>query len=281
MMTEPSDVAELLTGTPLADLPTGHGPRGTILVSDVRPDELFAAWHTAYALVPITGRWPVMVTDWGGDLRVRARPDAALAESDLLAFDRAAQTVDPWPSFPRWDDRLLTAGGVSSLAHGFSGVSLSEEATRQAPSLTTEENLDRWIYERVLSDSALTARVFDGTRYVVRTDYWYTPDNVSLLMLPTASPWLAPKWIGFFGALGREQELAAVLWQWYRRWDARLVASWDTMLQFTVHRRPAPGEDAWELAGQLKALARNLNMHRWELAIALPEGDAWFIHNRP
>jgi hypothetical protein len=72
-----------------------------------------------------------------------------------------------------------------------------------------------------------------------------------------------------------------VLWQWEQRWGARLVACRDTMLQFVVERPPAPGEQAWELAGQIRALARNLDMDRWELAVALTEGDAWFIDNRP
>ena len=53
------------------------------------------------------------------------------------------------------------------------------------------------------------------------------------------------------------------------------------MLQFQVGRPPAPGDEAWTAAGQLKALAPNLDLSRWELAVALPAGDAWFVHNRP
>jgi hypothetical protein len=53
------------------------------------------------------------------------------------------------------------------------------------------------------------------------------------------------------------------------------------MLQFQVGRRPALGDEAWTAAGQLKGLAPNLDMSRWELAVALPAGDAWFVHNRP
>jgi hypothetical protein len=43
--------------------------------------------------------------------------------------------------------------------------------------------------------------------------------------------------MGFYGALEHEFELAAVLWQWYERWDVRPVACWDTMLQFSVGAR--------------------------------------------
>jgi hypothetical protein len=87
-------------------------------------------------------------------------------------------------------------------------------------------------------------------------------------------------WVDFYGA-DDQQTLAEALAQWRNRWDARLVASWGTMLQFQVGRHPAPGDDAWAAAGQLKALAPDLELSRWEVAVALPAGDAWFVHNRP
>jgi hypothetical protein len=47
------------------------------------------------------------------------------------------------------------------------------------------------------------------------------------------------------------------------------------MLPFVVvERRPTPGDEAWAAAGQVKRLARNLDMDRWEVAVALPEGSA-------
>ncbi|MFE9658131.1 hypothetical protein [Micromonospora sp. NPDC006431] len=46
-------------------------------------------------------------------------------------------------------------------------------------------------------------------------------------------------------------------------------------------RGDALGDEAWTATGQLKALAPNLNLSRWEVAVALPAGDAWFVHNRP
>ncbi len=42
-----------------------------------------------------------------------------------------------------------------------------------------------------------------------------------------------------------------------------------------------PGVEAWELAGQIKSLAANLTITRWELAAVLPEGKTWFLHDRP
>ena len=72
-----------------------------------------------------------------------------------------------------------------------------------------------------------------------------------------------------------------MLARWEQRWDARLVACWGTMLQFQVGRRPTPGDDAWDASGQLMALAPNLSLLRWEVAVAMPAGSAWFVHNRP
>jgi hypothetical protein len=53
------------------------------------------------------------------------------------------------------------------------------------------------------------------------------------------------------------------------------------MLQLVVERPPAPGDEAWTVAGQILALATNFDIFQWELAVALPESEAWFIHRRP
>ncbi len=74
-------------------------------------------------------------------------------------------------------------------------------------------------------DPVLTARVLGTVRHVVRTDSWHVPGEVWLLLLPTASSWLAPRWIGFYGTLGDEHDLAAVLWQWHQRWTAARQSS--------------------------------------------------------
>jgi hypothetical protein len=164
----------------------------------------------------------------------------------------------------------------------FSTVDLREEVQANVPPTADEATLERWIYDRVRSDPKLTAQVVDGfARRYVSTDVWFTPTNVVMLLLPTAFGWLAPNWSSFHDALGFEDQLAAALWQWQDRWDARLVASWGTMLQFVVHRPPKPGDQAWVLAGQIKAIAISLAGRRWELAMVLPYGDAWFLHSRP
>ncbi|GLZ35339.1 hypothetical protein Lesp02_75260 [Lentzea sp. NBRC 105346] len=270
-------------GTPLAGLPIEHGPSGTVLVADIDPNRLHEAWQAADALVPVIGRRPVMVTDDFGDTLTRPEPEPGPSESELQAFVAAAESSDPWLTYRHYsEDDEGDQGEIEYYARGMAGVDL----TALVPDValpTSRPALERALYDRVLADPNLYAQVLGSVGFVTQTDYWYTPDSVLLMLLPTSDVRSSGYWVDFFGALTPEyqQKLAEVLAQWHHRWDARLVASWGTMLQFQVGRRPAPGDEAWTAAGQLKALAPNLDLSQWEVAVALAAGDAWFVHNRP
>lgn len=170
---------------------------------------------------------------------------------------------------------------LSFYTGGLHGVDVTADVLPTVPPDVGTQQLLRAAYDHVLADPRLTDEVLQRTRSVVSTDYWYQPDDASLLLAPTASPWLAVARLGFYGALGHEDKLAAVLRQWHERWDARPVACWGTMLQFEVHRKPLPGDDAWTAARQVLALSPNIDILQWELAVAIVAGDAWFVHNRP
>ncbi|WP_430500793.1 DUF4253 domain-containing protein [Micromonospora trifolii] len=271
-------------GTPLAGLPIGHGPSGTILVADVDPDRLHEVWQTAEALVPVIGRRAVMVTDDFDDaLTFRPEPEQGPSESELRAFAEAAASSEPWLTYRHYsEDHQVDEVEIEFYARGTTGVDL----TALLPDValpTPLPALERALYDRVLADADLHAQVLGNVRLVTQTDYWFTPDSVLLMLLPTSDVRSSAYWVDFYGALTEEdrQRLAEVLAQWRHQWDARLVASWGTMLQFQVGRRPTPGDEAWAAAGQLKALAPNLELSQWEVAVALPAGDAWFVHNRP
>jgi hypothetical protein len=271
-------------GTPLAGLPIGHGPSGTVLVTDIDPNRLHEAWQAADTLVPVIGRLPVMITDDFDDaLRITPEPAPGPSESELCAFAEAAESSEPWLAYRHYsEDDDVDEGEVEYYACGMAGVDLTALVSDVALP-TPRQALERALYDRLLANADLHARVLAGVRFVTQTGYWYTPDSVLLMLLPTSDVRSSGYWVDFYGALTREyqQRLAEVLAQWRARWDARLVASWGTMLQFQVGRPPAPGDEAWTAAGQLKALAPNLDLSRWELAVALPAGDAWFVHNRP
>ncbi|GAA0802113.1 DUF4253 domain-containing protein [Spirilliplanes yamanashiensis] len=284
--TGPAEVTAALAGTRLEGLPVKHGPQGAAVVEAIPPASVLTAWQEACALVPVTGRWPVVVTGEFEGSWARSDPEPAPSEAELAALDEAARTLDPWSAWPLFDDTEISLEDpersvAGFLAAGMSGTGLSEADVRRLPSPITEHDLERLVYDRVRSDPAWEARVRIEAHHHMTSAFWYTPADVSLLLLPTTSAWLAPQWVHFFGALGESKELAAALWQWQSRWDARLFASWGTMLQFVVHRPPEPGEDAWELAGQFKRLACYLSMTRWEVATVLPSAGTWFVHCRP
>lgn len=272
-----------LVGTPLAGLPIGHGPSGTVLVADVDPDRVHEAWQAADALVPVIGRLPVMVTDDDDTPMILPVPEQGPSVSELRAFAEAAESSDPWLAFRHYnEDQQVDADEVEFHARGVAGVDL----TALVPGVvlpTPRPVLERALYDRLLADADLHAQVLDSARLVTSTEYWYTPDSVLLMLVPTDDVRSSAYWLDFHGALTGEeqQQFAEVLAHWRHRWDARLVASWGTMLQFQVGRRPAPGDEAWTAAGQLKALAPDLDLSRWEVAVALTAGDAWFVHNRP
>jgi hypothetical protein len=271
-------------GTPLAGLPIGHGPAGTVLVAGIDPGRLHEAWQVADALVPVTGRRPVMVTDDFDDmLQLRPEPEPGPSASQLREFAVAAESSEPWLAYRRYDETdEVGEGEVEYYTRGMAGVDLRALVPDMALPIP-RRTLERTLYDRLLADADLHARVLDSVRYETQTDNWYTPRSVVLMLPPTGDVRGSGYWVTFFGAptLEYRQKLAEVLVQWHDRWDARLVASWGTMLQFQVGRRPAPGDEAWTAAGQLKGLAQNLRLRLWEVAVALPAGDAWFVHNRP
>ncbi|MEU4528573.1 DUF4253 domain-containing protein [Micromonospora ureilytica] len=271
-------------GTPLAGLPIGHGPSGTVLVTDVDPDRLHEVWRAAEALVPVIGRRPVLVTDDFDDaLTIRSEPEQGPSESELRTFADAAASSEPWLTYRHYgEDQQVDEDEIEFYARGTTGVDL----TALVPDVvlpTPLPALERALYDRLLADADLHTQVLGNVRLVTQTDYWYEPDSVLLMLLPTSDVRSSAYWVDFYGALTEEdrQRLGEVLAQWRHRWDARLVASWGTMLQFQVGRRPRPGDEAWAAAGQLKALAPDLELSQWEVAVALPAGDAWFVHNRP
>lgn len=283
MLNNLDQIGAAFAGTPLAGLPIGYGPSGTVLIADVDPDRLYEAWRAADALVPVTGRLPITITEDFDDVPIRPEPEPGPSESELRAFAEAAESCDPWLVYRHYgEDDEVDQDEVGFYTRALAGVDLSALVSNVALP-TARQVLERELYDRLLADADLYARVLDSVRFATHTDYWYTPDSVLLMLLPTDDVRSSAYWVDFYGALTQEYQwtFAEVLARWRRRWDARLVASWGTMLQFQVGRPPAPGDQAWTAAGQLKALAPNLELSRWELAVALPAGDAWFVHNRP
>ncbi|MGC4864680.1 DUF4253 domain-containing protein [Micromonospora sp. DT53] len=275
-MDDAGDIAAALRGTALQGHPVGEGLGRTFLVEQVDPARLLDAWHAAHAAMPATGRWPVFTLP--GDLD--HEPDV----DELADLDRVARTLDPWSVYQRYGrEDAQDQGKVERYVRAFLGDDMVAAALEQLTLPTTSTALQRWTYDTLLADPELAFRAFRGSEYLVGTSRWHTWPEVQLVLLPTTSQWLAPAWVPYFGATRDNgiPALAAAMWQWDQRWGAALIAAWGTMLQLTAQRRPQPGPQAWELAGQLLAVGGSLQCEQWQLAIALTRGDAWFLHDRP
>ncbi len=280
MLVTPEEIAAALADTSLAGAPVHAHPNGLVLVDVSSPDQVLSAWQAARARLSVTGRWPVAIApDWN-HFDHYPRPSAA----DLSALDVSARTADPWPELERWlHDRSVTVDDLGDclIESGATDLGLQSRGRFELTFPTTSLAVERWILDQVAADPALADLVEQSSDvpYLVGTQQWFTPDALQIALLPTGSPWHAPAWLDFFET--SPQDLAAVLRQWQDTYGAELVACWGTMLQFVVHRPPAPGAQAWELARRQMSLGPSLQTPLWMLARALPRSDAWFVHSRP
>ncbi|MEV0731562.1 DUF4253 domain-containing protein [Polymorphospora sp. NPDC050346] len=208
-------------------------------------------------------------------------PDAR----ELADLDRAARTLDPWTIYRRrTHDEPVTVERLASQVSSLLGAEAAREIFASKVPMWTRRTADRWMYDRLLADPPLLERRLRGYEHLIGTRCWHPVRDPQLVLLPTTTQWLTPAWSSYFGFYGRpdgQGGLAAAIRQWEQRWGAALVASWGTMLQFVVARQPAPGDQAWELAGQLLAVGDNLQVSQSVLAIVVSRSDAWFLHDRP
>ena len=264
-------IAAALRGTVLHGHRVEDGLGGTFLVGDVDPDRVLEAWQAAHAALPVTGRWPVFTLP--GELHHEPEP------GELAELDRLSRTTDPWSVYRRSaDDEPYDEDDVEQYVTAFLGAERAGAAVAALGPPTTAVAVQRWTYDTLSADPPST-----GYEHLVGTTSWPRWPSVQLVLLPTTSPWLAPAWVSYFGAgfPGGHPAWAAAMRQWDERWGAGLVAAWGTVLQFVTRRRPAPGAQAWELAGQLMAVGGSLQCERWQMALAVTRSNAWLLHDRP
>ncbi|GAA1610057.1 hypothetical protein [Actinoplanes couchii] len=214
---------------------------------------------------------------------------------NLTAMDQVARSIDPWQALHHsWRDEPLDDDTLRSQLAGFGHAPWAEGTgsrdaypgfevgeVRRRVSEPTLRTVNRYVFDRVRDDPALLAQVPPYSDRLTGLHQWYQPERVELLLPPTTEPHLLAGWVSFHGTLGAESVLAGALLQWHDRWQAELVAGWETMLQLVVGRRPEEPDDAFEVAYQIALLASHLEMTVWEIALAVTRGDEWFLHNRP
>lgn len=278
MASSAEQVRRALGGTVLEGLPVRHRDDDVVVLEGVEPGQLLECWRAARAVLPRIGRWPLAITrDWDlglaegpGEQRLRELRSVGPAMEDQRVFRRRVADV------PRAQEEWH-----HYLESSFPGVGLPAAMARELPDPVLDDRVDRWIYERLIAEPSVTSSIEERIEWSIGTRAWYQPDSVDLAVLPTPSPWLAGAWVDYFGAHHDPDALVAAMCRWNNDWQAELVASWGTMLQLTVGRRPRTAEEAWALSGQLLAWARSLQMAQWELAVVLTRSETWFLHDRP
>lgn len=277
MLHDIASLAAAFKGTMLDGLPLVEHEGGAVTIGGVNGAEVLAAWQVARDAMPVTGRRPVACPADGDH--------GPIVVDDFDQLQREIADTDPWAVFnPSWStsDGPVTVDDLAPLLHPVAGLDLRLRAFQDLTFPTTMPILHRWVYDQILADPAALVAELQRVRVYTRVEFWYEPnEGVELMLLPTTLVPPAVAWLHYFGAAGEEAALGAGFAQWADRWGAEPVASWGTMLQFVVERRPARGDEAWELAGQLQAVGGSLQMDQWELALALTVGDKWFLHDRP
>ncbi len=245
------------------------------------PSQVLPVWQVARDALPASGRWPVCIWDSDEAREIADPGDPAAAAAELA---EAAAHADPGAVASGWiNDFPETLADLETFVqHRFPNhPDLAQRVIDDLGDPTTQPAFDRWLYEALLNEPALRSEV--DVDYLRGTRQWFQPKRVTLALLPTDQGWLSPAWLSFhsFEMPEREAALAAAQRDWSRKYGAEIVANWGTMLQFLVGRPPTDPWDAYDLAGQLKDVGGSLQMYRYELALALPRSNAWFLHDRP
>jgi hypothetical protein len=303
---------KLLGGTPLAgrklfELPVLDTPEKAYAM-EASLGDMEDLWRIARALVPQTGRWPVITTCWsGGNLPV----SKAIFEEDFFSrygFEEAPNVddvsprallgavdrIDPDAFIARMeeerDDQLAAYGDFDGQIDDAledtlrrTGTAPSrqdvKEATIDGRAIETAYQLDRWLLDWEQGHGG------SGDPKMAR-QAWFEPDPVLLLFLPTPHSWDALAYLNWFGTSDFGSEYYIALGRaWEQKFGAELFAHFGTMLECFVSRPPASIQEAWELAQQHDLASSctlalpGITLRHY--ATGLMEGDRWFLHERP
>lgn len=283
-------LAALLAGTVL-------GGREVVTVNEMSlavqcdAEELWPAWLAARSVLEGSGRWPVLVAAFGDDAGepwVQALGDGdgdgEWREGRAVQVVADSAGVDPWSVFTKYgvdepmdEWELGWAQDAVIIPADVDVLRASRATTRQLERL----RLDR----RVAASPRPPAQIELSPGITERERVWFTPTRCpcAVVFLSTPTTWEAGARLSFFGALDDERRAALVAAEreWSQRYGAELVASWGTMLQYRVTRRPTTVEQAWELAGQHLAVGSSIQQSQSDIALALLQSDYWFLHDRP
>lgn len=301
------ELQKILAGTALMDCAMAKLPildTGEIaLALEINTKVIESSWKIARALLPATGRCPIVTTCWSG---TSGTLEERIADEDFFSrffFEEAPHAGDTRP-------RALIASSqkvdVTKFLQGLRADSevnddltdllpFEREGTQQAcgkaPSqnelaqaringdpIRTRSQLDRWLLEWELTQGCLPDPKLGRQE-------WFQPEHAVLLFLPTVSSWEALAYLGFYGAYQGAEKYIALGKTWEQRFGAQLVAHYGTMLQCLVSRPPQDARSAWVLALEHDLVAPctlalpGIALRHY--AAGLVHQDRWFLHERP
>lgn len=301
-----------LVGTPLAgrklvELPILDTPEQAYAIETSLAD-MVELWKIARALVPQTGRWPVITTSWGsGNLSA----SEAILEEDFFSrfyFEEAPNVNDVSP-------RALLGAADHIDADAFIGRMKQQREQQRAEHDDFDERIDYALEDterrsgsapsrKEVTDARIDGRAINTAYQLDRwlLDWeqahggsgdpemarhaWFEQEPVILLFLPTPHCWDALAYLNWFGTsdFGSEHYIALGR-AWEKKFGAELFAHFGTMLECFVSRPPVKVQEAWELAQQhdlaascTLALSGTALRH---YAMGLLNYDRWFLHERP
>jgi len=209
-------------------------------------------------------------------------PLAILSRIDTVDVERMLDDHEARDRVYLPDDEHLAFMLGETVKRVGSAPSLAElhAALDPSPGLLAVE---RWLLDWESDHGAASVTLTGNQDYLD----WYTPDNVSIALLPSPDPWASYAYIGGFEWGNPHPDLrAAVARRWHQRFGAEPAANWGVMQQLVVPRPPSDVWTAWELAREISLLwpdtAGGLNgVDTRDHARDLVGRSDWFLHYKP
>lgn len=291
-----------LIGLPMLEVPIPQSD-DTLLALNLKNKDLFSNWQAARQLLSQTNRYPVIVSDW----QLRMHDLDAWAEF----LDRDIYGSEDFEGHRSGISHHDIIEGAKQLDLDLNsllpdnGYIIPEDEQEIIEYFECDFALDRETIIQLLqtidlnqSDASLQllqrAFALQVAKYgepepEMNIFEWFIASKdepTFLLLLPTVNAWEVPAFINWYGAemIGSEAVIAQ-LKQWYEKYQAEIVMSYGTLLNFVVGKPPATTEEAMELAYSHSLLApctivlpgTPIN----EYAMGLMQTTKWCLHERP
>lgn len=313
MINTTQDLVKLLESTPLGGRKIVKLPildtEEVAFAIKTNPKQIEANWRVARALLPQTGRWPLITTthsaENAGSLQANLleadffsrfyyeeapqfekNPDPEIITPKALRMQ--ADTADYLPAFQAYIQERdgdypldLYMDTIAQDCRDRVGTPKRKEinAAHDSGKFKTYYDNERWL------DRWEQAQGYTHDVQEARQD-WYEPESTVMLFLPTSNGWDALAYLNWYGTsdIGSEYYIALGR-SWEKRFGAELVAHYGTILQCVVSRPPQSLDEAWPLACEHDMSSESTlalsGIHLRDYAHALIGWNRWFLHERP